>query len=64
MLGDVLGLSVNRELEQSGATFCAAVVRLHGINELNRAWEGPDYLPTSAEIRDPFAWMEKTLKPE
>jgi putative hydrolase len=64
MLDDVLGLSVNRELEQSGATFCAAVVRLHGINELNRAWEGPDYLPTSAEIRDPFAWMEKTLKPE
>ncbi|MBA2366864.1 MAG: zinc-dependent metalloprotease [Actinobacteria bacterium] len=61
MLENILGLSVDRDLEQSGATFCTAVVHLHGINELNRAWEAPDNLPTSAEIRDPFAWMEKVL---
>ncbi|MDQ3661256.1 MAG: zinc-dependent metalloprotease [Actinomycetota bacterium] len=64
MLENILGLSMDRDLEQSGATFCAAVVRLHGINELNRAWEAPDNLPTSAEIRDPFAWIEKVLSSE
>jgi putative hydrolase len=64
MLENILGLSVDRDLEQSGATFCTAVVRLHGINELNRAWEAPDNLPTSAEIQDPFAWMEKVLGSE
>jgi len=64
MLENILGLSVDRDLEQSGATFCAAVVGLHGINELNRAWEAPDNLPTSAEIRDPFAWIEKVLASE
>ena len=64
MLENILGLSVERDLEQSGVTFCTAVVRLHGINELNRAWEAPDNLPTSAEIQDPFAWMEKVLGSE
>lgn len=64
MLENILGLSVDRDLEQSGATFCTAIVRLHGINELNRAWEAPDNLPTSAEIRDPFAWIEKVLGSE
>jgi putative hydrolase len=64
MLENILGLSVDKDLEQSGATFCTAVVRLHGINQLNRAWEAPDNLSTSAEIQDPFAWMEKVLGSE
>lgn len=61
MLGAVLGLQIDRALEAAGKTFCAAVVQLHGITALGKVWEAPDNLPTIAEIRDPFAWIERVL---
>ncbi|MGH2787539.1 MAG: zinc-dependent metalloprotease [Actinomycetota bacterium] len=61
MLASLLGLSLDRSLESTGTTFCAAVVKLHGIDSLNRVWGAPDNLPTVAEVRDPFAWMERVL---
>jgi coenzyme F420 biosynthesis associated uncharacterized protein len=59
MLLSMLGVSVDRALEQSGRTFCNAIVELHGIPTLNRIWEAPDNLPSGAEIKDPFAWIER-----
>jgi putative hydrolase len=59
LLSGLLGLSFDRALEQSGATFCAAVVSLKGLPALNRVWEAPDNLPTLAEIKDPFQWIER-----
>ena len=59
MLSGILGIAVDRKLETSGTTFCAAVVKLKGIAALNRVWDAPDNLPTLDEIRDPFAWMER-----
>ena len=64
MLQSLLGVSFDRALEQSGATFCAAVVELKGIESLNQVWAAPDNLPTIAEIKDPFAWMERVLAEE
>lgn len=61
LLGSVLGIAVDRDLETSGATFCAAVVSLKSLNSLNEIWKAPDNLPTMAEIKDPFAWMERVL---
>jgi putative hydrolase len=61
LLLSVLGVSVDRALEQSGRTFCNAIVELHGIAALNRVWEAPDNLPTVPEIKDPFAWAERIL---
>ena len=61
MLGSVLGIGIERELEDSGATFCAAITSLHGLPSLNKVWDAPDNLPTLAEIKDPFAWMERVL---
>ena len=61
MLSGILGVSFDRPLEAAGSTFCAAVVKLKGIPQLNRVWEAPDNLPSLAEIRDPFAWMERVL---
>jgi putative hydrolase len=61
LLQAVLGFDVDRSLQAAGATFCAAVVKLHGIASLNRVWEAPDNLPTVAEIKDPFTWMERVL---
>jgi len=62
LLSGLLGLSFDRALEQSGATFCAAVVSLKGLPALNRVWEAPDNLPTLAEIKDPFQWIERVLE--
>jgi putative hydrolase len=59
LLESLLGISVDRALESAGATFCAAVNRLKGPSALNKVWEAPDNLPDAAEIRDPFAWMER-----
>ena len=61
LLGSVLGVSIDRELEAAGATFCAAIVSLRGLPSLNRVWAAPDNLPTMAEVKDPFAWMERVL---
>lgn len=62
LLASLLGISFDRALETSGATFCAAVVKLHGLQQLNKVWAAPDNLPTSDEIRDPFAWIERVLE--
>jgi putative hydrolase len=59
MLTDLLGLSSDRALEQSGKTFCAAIVSLKDLPTLNRVWDAPDNLPSSEEIRDPFLWLER-----
>jgi len=55
----LLGLSVDRALVSAGRTFCAAVIDRAGIAVLNEVWAAPDNLPTEAEIKDPFAWMER-----
>lgn len=64
LLGSVLGISMDRELETSGMTFCAAVTSLRGLPSLNKVWDAPDNLPTMAEIKDPFSWMERVLDDE
>lgn len=61
LLDALLGISLDRTLENAGRTFCAAVTELRSLTELNRVWEAPDNLPTLAEVRDPFAWMDRVL---
>ena len=61
MLRAMLGWISDPALEQSGITFCNAVVELRGIAALNKVWEAPDNLPTLAEVRDPFQWIERVL---
>jgi putative hydrolase len=59
MLAGLLGLSLDRALEQSGTTFCAAAVSLKGLTLLNRVWDAADNLPSLEEIKDPFKWIER-----
>lgn len=59
MLKTILGVSLDRELEAAGTTFCAAVVKLKGMATLNEMWAAPDNLPSYDEIKDPFAWLER-----
>lgn len=62
LLANVLGFSLDRDLVSTGTTFCAAVEKLEGLPALNRVWEAPDNLPTYAELKDPFPWIERVLK--
>ena len=62
MLASVLGIERDRGLETAGQTFCNAVVQLKGIAALNEVWAAPDNLPLLAEIKDPFAWIERVLE--
>lgn len=64
MLQSVLGISIDRNLEQSGRTFCNAIVELRGLTTLNRIWEAPDFLPTIYEVKDPFLWLERIDLPD
>lgn len=57
----LLGITLDRSLTVAGTTFCAAVTKMRGIEALNQVWAAPDNLPTAAEIRDPFAWMERVI---
>lgn len=62
LLASVLGFSLDRDLVTTGTTFCAAVEKLEGLPALNRVWEAPDNLPTYAELKDPFVWIDRVLK--
>jgi putative hydrolase len=62
MLGTILGVSLDRELEAAGTTFSAAIVKLKGIGTLNALWAAPDNLPSYDEIKDPFAWIERVAE--
>jgi putative hydrolase len=59
LLANVLGFSADRELEAAGRTFCEAIVQLEGLSKLNLVWGAPDNLPSYAELKDPFVWIER-----
>lgn len=61
MLANVLGFSLDRDLVTTGTTFCAAVEELEGLPALNRVWDAPDNLPTYAELKDPFVWIDRVI---
>jgi putative hydrolase len=62
LLANMLGFSLDRDLVTTGTTFCAAIEQLEGLPALNRVWEAPDNLPTYAELKDPFVWIDRVLK--
>ena len=63
LLQRLLGLEMKMRQYQLGKRFCDAVVARGGIGALNRVWDGPDALPTLAELEDPDAWMRRTGVP-
>jgi coenzyme F420 biosynthesis associated uncharacterized protein len=53
------GMDVKLEQYRLGERFADAVARRQGMDGLNRVWEGPENLPTLAEVRDPGLWMTR-----
>lgn len=61
MLQRMLGLDLQHHRYRRGTTFCEEVARRWGEEALARLWEGPDGLPTPAELEDPLGWAARAL---
>src|SRR5438445_622739 len=55
----VVGLEAKMKQYELGERFIAAVESEGGSALLARVWDGPELLPSMAEIRDPFAWIAR-----
>lgn len=63
LLGWLLGMELKMRQYRDGKAFADAVVATAGIEGLNRAWERPGQLPSTAELAAPGAWIERTRPP-
>ena len=64
VLDKLIGLDLKLRQYEQGKAFCDAVVACGGIAALNRAWSGPEALPTLPELDDAAAWLERTERLE
>jgi coenzyme F420 biosynthesis associated uncharacterized protein len=55
----LLGLEAKMNQYAQGERFIEEVERRAGQGAVDQAWEGPDRLPSLAEIRDPQAWLSR-----
>jgi coenzyme F420 biosynthesis associated uncharacterized protein len=55
----LLGLEAKMNQYAQGERFIEEVERRAGMGAVDQAWEGPDRLPSLAEIRDPQAWLSR-----
>ncbi|MDX6285917.1 MAG: hypothetical protein QOG53_1402 [Frankiales bacterium] len=61
VLRRLLGIDLKLKQYADGSRFVNAVVSEAGQDAFNRVWEGPETLPTRAEIADPDQWMARVL---
>ncbi|MCO5326271.1 MAG: zinc-dependent metalloprotease [Solirubrobacterales bacterium] len=59
----LLGLEMKLRQYRDGKQFADEVVAAEGIGGLNLAWDGPDALPTLAEIAAADEWMRRVGAP-
>jgi coenzyme F420 biosynthesis associated uncharacterized protein len=59
----LLGLDMKMRQYEQGRRFCDQVVETAGLDALNRVWEGPESLPSSAELSHPAGWLARTAAP-
>jgi coenzyme F420 biosynthesis associated uncharacterized protein len=59
LLAKLTGLDVKLEQYRLGEQFIDRVVAARGHGFARRVWDGPEYLPTMAEIRQPERWLAR-----
>ncbi len=59
VLERLLGLELKLRQYEDGRRFCDAVVAAGGPPALARAWNGPEALPTTAELASPELWLSR-----
>lgn len=60
VLRQVVGMQRKARQYAEGEAFVRHVVDNGGVSRLNRAFDGPEHLPTLGEIGDPSAWLART----
>jgi coenzyme F420 biosynthesis associated uncharacterized protein len=55
----VTGMNMKLRQYEIGERFAEAVVAEGGLALLNRVWDGPDRMPTLAELRQPRSWVAR-----
>lgn len=55
----LIGIEAKLNQYEAGERFIAAVEKVGGPELVERAWEGPENLPTLDEIRDPPVWIDR-----
>lgn len=63
VLERLLGLELKLKQYEVGKRFCDAVVQAEGPRALTRAWNGPEMLPSTAELEAPALWLARTHVP-
>jgi coenzyme F420 biosynthesis associated uncharacterized protein len=58
----VTGLEMKLEQYRVGERFARAIHERHGMEALNRAWEGPESLPGPDELADPERWYRRVAR--
>jgi coenzyme F420 biosynthesis associated uncharacterized protein len=59
LLAKLTGLDVKLEQYRLGEKFIDRIVLERGHGFARRVWDGPEFLPTMAEIREPGRWLER-----
>ena len=55
----IAGIEAKMNQYQAGEDFIEAVERSSGLDFVDKAWQGPEFLPTYTEIRDPEKWIAR-----
>ncbi|MGD1054417.1 MAG: zinc-dependent metalloprotease, partial [Candidatus Dormibacteria bacterium] len=56
------GISLKMRQYDLGERFCEALISAGGYRLLNRVWEGPEMMPTMAEVRSPDRWIARVRR--
>jgi coenzyme F420 biosynthesis associated uncharacterized protein len=59
LLQQLVGMEAKLRQYEEGEQFIAAVERSGGTELLDRAWRGPEWLPSLSEIRNPAEWISR-----
>ncbi len=59
LLQQLIGIEAKLRQYEEGERFVSAVEDSGGAELLERAWRGPEWLPSLVEIRDPSAWISR-----
>ena len=61
VLRRLLGLDAKMAQYRDGAAFVRGVVDKVGMADFNAVWDRPENLPSTAEIKEPAAWVSRVL---
>jgi coenzyme F420 biosynthesis associated uncharacterized protein len=61
LIWKLTGLELKLQQYKTGEAFCRAIHDRHGMQVLNRVWDGPGSMPTLGELGKPEAWYRRVV---